>query len=390
MTQPIANRIMSLDLLKGLVMIIMALDHTRDYFHADAFLFDPTDPEKTNAAIFFTRWITHFCAPAFSLLAGISAYLVGMRKSKAELSKFLLSRGIWLMFIELTVVNFGWFFDVHFSTIPLLVIWVLGVSMVCLAAIIHLPFKAILAFSLVVIFGHNLLDNLHFEDSFLWSFLHERNFFPISETRTIVLAYPLLPWVGVMSLGYYVGSFYNKIVEAKKRQQLFTYLGIACVLLFFALRGVNGYGNPKAWSSYETALQTFFSFMDPLKYPPSLSYLLMTLGPTFVFLGLAENLKGKVVDVISVFGKVPFFYYIVHLYIIHLGAMLLAELTGYGWQIMLLPQWIGRVTELQGYGLSLGGTYLVWLAIVVMLYPLCLKFSKYKLAHKEKWWLSYF
>jgi hypothetical protein len=130
--------------------------------------------------------------------------------------------------------------------------------------------------------------------------------------------------------------------------------------------------------------------MDPLKYPPSLSYLLMTLGPTFLFLGLAENLKGKVVEVISVFGKVPFFYYIVHLYIIHLGAMLLAELTGYGWQIMLLPEWIGRVTELQGYGLSLGGTYLVWLAIVAMLYPLCLKFSNYKLAHKEKWWLSYF
>jgi uncharacterized membrane protein len=353
-------------------------------------LFDPTDPEKTNAAIFFTRWITHFCAPAFSLLAGISAYLVGMRKSKAELARFLLSRGIWLMFIELTVVNFGWFFDVHFSTIPLLVIWVLGVSMVCLAALIHLPFKAILAFSLVVIFGHNLLDNLHFEGSFFWSFLHERNFFPISETRTVVMAYPLLPWVGVISLGYFMGSFYNKIIEAKKRQQLFTYLGIACVLLFFALRGLNGYGNPKPWSTYETALQTFFSFMDPLKYPPSLSYLLMTLGPTFLFLGLAENLKGKVVEVISVFGKVPFFYYIVHLYIIHLGAMLLAELTGYGWQIMLLPEWIGRVTELQGYGLSLGGTYLVWLAIVAMLYPLCLKFSNYKLAHKEKWWLSYF
>jgi len=381
---------MSLDLLKGLVMIIMAIDHTRDYFHADAFLFDPTDPEKTNAAIFFTRWITHFCAPAFSLLAGISAYLVGMRKSKAELSKFLLSRGIWLMFIEVTVVNFGWFFDVHLSTIPLQVIWVLGLSMICLAAIIHLPMKVILGFSLVVILGHNVLDNVDFEGNFLWGILHGWSFLQIAENTRIVLAYPLLPWVGVMSLGYYLGTFYNKTYDAKKRQQLFTYIGIACVLLFFALRGINGYGNPKAWSTYETTLQTFFSFMDPLKYPPSLSFLLMTLGPTLFFMGRLENIKGKVVEAISVYGKVPFFYYILHIYVIHLGAMLLAELTGFGWQSMLLTQWISSVPELKGYGLSLGGTYLVWLAIVAMLYPLCLKFSNYKLAHKEKWWLSYF
>jgi hypothetical protein len=162
------------------------------------------------------------------------------------------------------------------------------------------------------------------------------------------------------------------------------------MLLFFALRGWNAYGNPKAWSTYETGLQTFFSFMNPFKYPPSLSFLLMTLGPTLFLMGRLENVKGKVVEAISVYGKVPFFYYIVHLYVIHLSAMLLAELTGFGWQSMILERWISSVPELSGYGLSLGGTYLVWLAIVAMLYPLCLKFSNYKLAHKEKWWLSYF
>jgi len=390
MAHTTSNRIMSLDLLKGLVMIIMALDHTRDYFHADSFLFNPTDPEKTNTAIFFTRWISHYCAPAFCLLAGISAYLVGMRRSKAALSKFLFSRGIWLMFIEITVVNFGWFFNVNFGTILLQVIWVLGVSMICLAAVIHLPIKVILGFSLVVIIGHNLLDNLDFGGNFLWGVLHGWSYFQLSENVKVVLTYPLLPWVGVMSLGYYLGSFYNKTFDSERRQQLFTYIGIACVLLFFALRGWNAYGNPKAWSTYETGLQTFFSFMNPLKYPPSLSFLLMTLGPTLFLMGRLENVKGKVVEAISVYGKVPFFYYIVHLYVIHLSAMLLAELTGFGWQSMILERWISSVPELSGYGLSLGGTYLVWLAIVAMLYPLCLKFSNYKLAHKEKWWLSYF
>ena len=381
---------MSLDLLKGMVMIIMALDHTRDYFHADSFLFDPTDPEFTNAPIFFTRWITHYCAPAFSLLAGISAYLVGMRKTKAELSKFLLSRGIWLVFIEVTVVNFGWFFNVHFNTIPLQVIWVLGVSMIGLAAIIHLPMKAILSFSLVIIFGSNLLDAIHSDGSIFWSFLHERNRFQLSEHTTLVIAYPLLPWIGVMSLGYYIGSFYNKTFDVKRRRQLLVGMGIASVLLFVVLRAINGYGNPKHWSTYETGLQTFFSFMDPLKYPPSLTYLLMTLGPTLFLMGVLENIKGKAVDMIAVYGKVPFFYYILHIYFIHLAAMLLAQLTGYGWQTMLLTQWIALVPELQGFGLSLGGTYLVWLAIVALLYPLCLRFSQYKLANKHKAWLSYF
>lgn len=187
------SRIQSLDLLKGLVMVIMALDHTRDFFHANSFIFDPTDPTQTDFFTYFTRWVTHYCAPAFSLLAGISAFLLGSRKSKKELSAFLLTRGIWLVFIEVTVVNFAWFFDVGYSVILFGVIWVLGVSMIVLAALIHLPMKAILWISLVIIFGHNLLDNIHFEGSFLWGLIHERIFYETSGGTVLPTPYPLLP-----------------------------------------------------------------------------------------------------------------------------------------------------------------------------------------------------
>ncbi len=383
------NRILSLDLLKGLVMVIMALDHTRDYFHADSFFFDPTDPLKTDVFTYFTRWITHYCAPAFSFLAGISAFLVGMRKTKKELSKFLLSRGIWLIFIELTVVTFAWFFDVQFSVIVFGVIWVLGLSMVFLSGIVHLPLKVILWLSLIIIFGHNLLDAVHYDGNILWGLLHERQFIPLLDGHLFVTVYPLLPWLAVMSLGYFMGSYYNKNVPAEKRRLHFTRIGVISLLLFFVVRYANAYGSAIPWKEYDTFLQTAFSFMDPLKYPPSLTYLLMTLGGTFLFLGLSEKLRGKWVEVFSVFGRVPFFYYIIHLYVIHIGAMALAELTGFGWESMLLTRWVSFTVALQGYGLSLGWTYVVWIVIVLMLYPLCKRFSDYKLGNKEKWWLSY-
>lgn len=382
------TRIRSLDLLKGLIMIIMALDHTRDYFHYYSFHFDPTDPEHTSTMIFFTRWITHFCAPVFSLLAGVSAYLVGIRKSKKELSKFLLSRGIWLLLIEVTVVNFGWFFNIHFTTIPLQVIWVLGISMILLSAIIHLPIKAILGLSLLVIFGHNLLDNVHFENNFFWSMLHERHFFIVGEHR-IATAYPVIPWFAVMSLGYVTGSLYQKTSDPDKRKRLLKITGFTGLCLFFVVRGINGYGNSYHWQNYPTNLQTAFGFLDPEKYPPSLSYLLMTVSVAFLFLAYSENLKGKMADIISVYGKVPFFYYILHLYLIHIFAMILAQLTGFGWQAFILEGWVGGSPDLQGYGLNLFGTYIVWLSVVISLFPLCKKFSDYKLQNKDKWWLSY-
>ncbi len=389
MNQIKSNRIESLDILKGLVMVIMALDHTRDYFHHDAFLFDPADPINTNVALFFTRWISHFCAPAFAFLAGMSAFLVGRRKSKNELASFLLKRGLWLMFIEITIVCFAWRFNIHFPNISLQVIWVLGLSMICLAGIIYLPMKYILALSLVVICGHNLLDTINQSDNLFWLILHQRGSFQLAEGVTLGVIYPLLPWFAIMSLGYYFGSYYDSSVAAAKRQKLFTILGLLGIALFFIVRGVNDYGNYHPWSSYETTAQTLYSFFDPAKYPPSLSFTLMTLGATFLFLGTTENIKNKVTDFFAVFGKVPFFYYIMHLYVIHLFALTLSQVTGFGWDAMILNQWVTSSKELTGYGVNLWLVYLIWTSIILLLYPFCKMFSDYKTTHKEKWWLSY-
>ena len=384
------TRIESLDLLKGLVMVIMALDHVRDYFHYEAFFFDPTDPDKTNAAIYFTRWITHYCAPAFSFLAGISAFLVGRRKSKKDLSLFLLSRGIWLVFIEVSVVGFAWFFDIEFGTIALQVIWSLGISMIVLALFIHLPLKVILIMSLIIIFGHNALDYLHMERSVWWGIVHEFNVFRLDSGKVLVTGYPLLPWIGVMSLGYYFGKFYDTDFSAEKRRKAFNIIGIAAIMLFFTIRLINGYGNPKHWQAYEELSKTVFSFMDPLKYPPSLAYLLMTLGPALLVLANTEQLRGRISYFFKVFGRVPFFYYILHLYVIHGLAVITAELTGFGWESMILKKWVTLSEQLDGYGFSLPYVYLIWILVVLALYPLCKKFSEYKMAHKEKKWLSYF
>lgn len=390
MTKLKAKRIQTLDILKGAVIIFMALDHTRDYFHASSFLFDPADPEKSNLFLFFTRWITHYCAPAFSFLAGISAFLVGRRKSKPELTSFLLKRGIWLMFIELSIVYFGWSFNIHFNHFGLLVIWSLGISMIFLAAIIHLSMKNILILSLVIIFGHNLLDNIHIDHNLIWSILHERGNFTLLDSIKIRVTYPIIPWIGVMSLGYYFGKFYNNDVIPEDRQKLFTKIGLASIAGFLILRGMNLYGNSDPWISFDSFSQTLISFMDPAKYPPSMTYLLMTLGPTFVFLGNSENLKGRIADFCATFGKVPFFFYIIHIYAIHLFAAILAELTGFGFESMVLNGFVSTNQQLIGFGVNLVWVYAVWLAILFMLYPVCKKFANYKLNHKEKWWLSYF
>ena len=389
MTSPSRPRIDSIDLLKGLVMVSMALDHTRDYFHASAFIFDPTDPTQTSLIIFFTRWVTHFCAPAFSFLAGISAFMVGRRKTRNQLSEFLIKRGIWLIIIELTIVNFAWYFDPQFRTFNLFVIWSLGVSMLVLAGLIHLPRKFILLFSLTLILGHNLLDTVHYPGNLLWSVLHEFNIFKFSGTLQLYTGYPLIPWIAVMALGYYFGSFYNTSFDPLKRKKIFNLLGVAAIFSFILIRWINRYGDPLGWNQYETFSQSLVSFLNPNKYPPSLLYLLMTLGGVFLFLANSGKLKGRVVNFFSSFGRVPFFYYILHLYLIHLVAMIFAQFSGFGWQKLILPGWSGQTPGFKGYGFGLWVVYAVWIGIVVSLYPLCKKFDTYKMNHKEKWWLSY-
>ena len=383
------SRIESIDLLKGLVMIVMALDHTRDYFHYSAFFFDPADPTKSTLPIFFTRFITHFCAPIFCFLAGTSAFMVGKRKSKSELSGFLLKRGIWLVFIEMTIVNFAWYFDIYFRSPGLLVIWSLGISMIVLAALVHLPRKIILLFSLLLILGHNLLDAVHFNGNLFWAILHEFAFFKITNAVEFVVGYPIIPWIAVMSLGYYFGAFYDKSFDAEKRKKLFNIIGISALIAFVILRYSNLYGDSIHYKDYGTLSKNLISFFNPSKYPPSLDYLLMTLGTALIFLANAEKIKGKTVDFFSTFGRVPFFYYILHLYLIHLIALIFAEFSGFGWRIMILQDWVTETATLKGYGFPLWVVYAVWIFVIVLLYPICKKFDKYKQARKDKWWLSY-
>ncbi len=381
-------RIESLDLLKGLVIVIMAIDHVRDYFHYSSYFFDPTDPALTTIPLFLSRFLTNFCAPAFSFLAGLSAFMIGKRKSPNELSIFLLKRGLWLVFVELVIMDFGWCFDISFRLIAFQVIWSLGISMIFLAALLHLPKKVILIFSCLLIFGHNLLDNIHF-DNILWTFLHERKPFLTTADHEFRVGYAIIPWVAVMSLGYWFGSYYNTTFEPSKRRKLFNIIGISALLLFVILRSVNSYGNILPWKDYGNLTQTIFSFFNLSKYPPSLSFLLVTLGGALLFLANTEKLKGKAVNFFCVFGRVPFFFYIIHIYLIHLLALITAEFTGFGWQKMILPALPFRVEALKGFGFNLLIVYLIWILVILLLYPICKKFDAYKQAHKEKWWLSY-
>jgi uncharacterized membrane protein len=379
-------RIESIDLLKGFVMVLMALDHTRDYFYQSAAFFDVSNPAHATLPVYLTRVVTHVCAPAFSFLAGVSAYMSGRRRTKAGLSVFLIKRGLWLILMELTIIAFAWYLNVEFTNMDLGVIWVLGVSMIALAGFIHLPLHAVLMISILMIAGHNLLDGVHL-NTVRWGILHE-----VYSTRilhgnvTFTVVYPVIPWVAVMSLGYYFGQFYQSSFGTENRQKLFNQIGLGSIALFILLRWANVYGDPVPWIHLPTTGRTFMSFFNVNKYPPSLCYLLFTLAFTFLFLANSEKWRGKLVDFFCVFGRVPFFYYIVHLYTIRILGMALAQLMGYGWESAIQHDF---EIDLKGFGFSLPVVYLIWIGIILVLYPLCKKFDRYKQSHREQWWLSY-
>lgn len=366
-------------------MIIMALDHTRDFFHWSANHYDPLGFSHTSTPIFLTRWITHFCAPVFVFLAGTSAWLTGIRKEKNVLSKFLLTRGIWLVFLEITFVNFGVSFDIHFGFIMLQTIWALGISMIVLSFLIYLPKRILLIIALLIIFGHNLFDNFHVEGNnlkaFAWSAVHDPKFFKFGNTRVFLL-YPVLSWVGVMSAGYCFGELYTRFT-VEKRKMILTWLGSACIFLFIVIRLTNFYGDASPWVKQQTPIFTFLSFINVTKYPPSLLYILMTIGPAILFLAFTEKTLNKFGNIISVYGKVPMFYYLIHFYVIHIAAITAALLSGFTFKQLASGQ------PLEGYGFKLWVVYLVWISIVALLYPICKKYAKYKFSHPEKWWLSY-
>ena len=393
MSTILKNRITSIDFLRGTVMIIMALDHVRDYLYSGSFYFDPLDLDKTTGVLFFTRWITHFCAPIFMLLAGTSASLIGQKKTKKELSVFLIKRGLWLIFLEIIVVNFGWNFNVTFPMFFFITIWALGLSMTILAAFIHLDKKLILGICLLIVAGHNLLDNTHFDGNTLtgfgWSLLHDQRFFMAGKEMFLV-GYPIVPLMAIMPLGYCLGSWFTAGYDSQKRQKNLLILGSVCIVLFVVLRYTNLYGDPVKWTVQKDAFFTFLSFIKVNKYPPSLLYLLVTLGAAFLFLSFTEKMKNGFVNVVSVYGRVPMFYYLIHIYIIHLIALIASVFTtGQNWHLWILTKPIWFTTDLKGYGFSLPVAFLVWIAIVVGLYPLCKRYDAYKQANKQKWWLSY-
>jgi uncharacterized membrane protein len=389
-----SRRVESIDLLRGTVMIIMALDHARDYFHGDAYIFDPTDLTHTNGMLFFTRWITHFCAPIFMFLSGVSAFLYGVKNGRKALSFFLLTRGLWLIFAELFIVSVGWTFNVHYTVYILQVIWAFGVSMIVLSALLDLSRKGLLAIALVLLAGHNLLDKIRVTGdgggAFFWAFLHEQRPFTFGPFF-IFVGYPILPWIGLICLGYYFGQFYAPEQDPASRQKTLRYLGWGAIGLFILLRAINVYGDPNPWSVQRDPFFTLLSFLNVSKYPPSLLYVLMTIGPALLFLSYMERPLNALTGKLAVFGRVPMFYYLVHIYFLHGLAIIGAILSGHPASDMtFLTTWVTANTQLKGYGFGLTVVYAVWIGTVLFLYPFCKWFDKYKRSHSaQQKWLSY-
>ena len=388
-----APRITSIDLLRGLVMVLMALDHVRMYFGVGTWYASPTDLATTTPGLFFTRWITHFCAPVFVFLAGTSAFLRGAKgASKSQTAWFLLTRGIWLVVVEVAIVNFGWTFDVTYSLLILQVIWAIGISMIVLAALVFLPTQAIVVVGLIIIFGHNLLDPLRrhglgFLD-YAWYVLHQPQLV-VANGRLISIFYPVLPWAGLMVLGYAFGSLFGNDVPAARRTVLLLASGIAALALFLILRLFNLYGEPIPRQTLDSDTFTLLSFLNTTKYPPSLQFLLMTMGPALVFLALIEYARPQATNPLVVFGRVPFFFYIVHIYLIHALAMMTLALTGWDWREYILSAPRFRSGRLEGFGFGLEAVYSIWAIVVILLYPLCRWYQQVRQNHPGKWWLSY-
>lgn len=386
-TSTVKHRIASIDILRGLIMLIMAIDHARDYFHL-------AHPDATNLAIttpllFFTRWITHFCAPTFVFLSGISAYLVGTRRTKQQLSAYLIKRGIWLVFVEFVIINFAMTLDIGYHLQVFQVIWAIGGSMIILGLLVYTPLPVIGTVGVIIFFGHNILDIVNIGpvgQTFWFKLLLSANGFgtlwPYGTGRNIILAYALLPWTGVMLIGYVFGSLYQKHIDAFKRKKTLLFAGLSLLLLFIILRTFNIYGDPAPWSVQKTTALSIFSFLNVSKYPCSLLYLCLTLGISITALAFIENVSNKFTSILIVYGNVPFFYYVCHWYLIRIISLITFPLQGF--KLKDIVSFDPPLT----FGYPLGGVYLIWLCIIVILYFPCRWFGNYKKTHTH-WWLSY-
>ena len=378
-------RLPGIDRMRGLVIVFMALDHVRDFFNAEALRFDPTDLTQTYPALFLTRFVTHYCAPTFVFLAGVSAFLHGAKLAdRGALARFLLTRGVWLILLDAFVVSPIWALEL--GPIHLATLWAIGFSMIALAGLVFLPPRAVLLLGAVILIFHNLLDPVHapaFGDwAPLWSILHEQGALPFGLPGEV--GYPVLPWIGIMALGYGLGPLFLK--PAAERARTLSRLGLAAIALFLLLRATNFCGDPHPWSAQGNGVMTVLSGLNVTKYPPSLLYALVTLGPVFLLLPAMERLAGMAGEVLATFGRVPLFVYVLHLYAAHAAAVALwlaesfrlDQLRGFG--VEMAPP--------EGLGLSLAGTYAAWILIMAALYPACQWFGGVKRRRRD-WWLSY-
>jgi len=379
-------RLDSVDLVRGVIMILMALDHTRDFFGIPGQ--NPTDLATASAGLFLTRWVTHICAPVFFLLTGTGAFLSLRRRTPAGLARFLVTRGVWLIFVDVILLRcLGYQFNVDFRVTMLLVLWALGWSMIVLAALVRFPSWVAAAFGILLVTGHNLLDGVRSANP-LWAILHGPGFVLNTPSHIIFAAYPLIPWIGVTALGYALGQVYRWEVERRRRFLLLA--GLAITAAFFVVRGLNVYGDPSPWAPRPAPLFTALSFLNVTKYPPSLSFLLMTLGPALLFLRAVDQRIPRLLRPAVVFGRVPMFYYMLHFALIHLLAIGTC-LALYG-----SAHWMFESPDLAhypfspppGWGWSLPVVYLVWALVVAVMYPVSRWFAGVKRRRSDPW-LSY-
>lgn len=377
-----SERSVAIDAVRGAVMVLMVLDHARDFFFG--FRVDPTDLEATTPVLFFTRWVTHFCAPGFVLLAGAAAYLYGQKRSAAERRRFLWTRGLWLVLLEITVVRMGWIPEPFYRFTLLQVIWAIGWSMVLLAPLSSLSPRVLVAIGAAIVLSHNLLDPIDASTlgdwRFPWAVIHDRERFEPLAGHHLSVGYPLVPWVGVMALGFGIGALFARPPE--ERRPWLVRIGLALTIAFVVLRALNVYGDPRPWSAHPDATLTLLDFLDCEKYPPSLAYLLMTLGPILLALWAFDRFANREsVGPLLVIGTVPLFFYVAHLYLLRFTSIAFAY-ARWGMGAFALPP--------EGHALSpeypLWATYLAWIATVLILYPACRWYGELKRRRSATWW----
>ncbi|HJY88430.1 MAG TPA: hypothetical protein VKE24_16465, partial [Candidatus Acidoferrales bacterium] len=375
---------------------LMALDHVRDFLHRGAMSSSPTDLTRTTPLLFFTRWVTHACAPTFMLLAGLGAFLWWHgKRTKLQLSIFLLARGLWLVALELTLMQLAYYFDVSLRyPILLLVLWALGASMIALALLIWLPIRVLAVLSIAVITLHNLLDGANAAQfgpaAWAWNLLHQPGAFSLAGA-TVIVGYPLVPWVAVMALGFCLGPLFLEDREVRRRY--LTVIGAAVTVTFVVIRMLNGYGDPQPWTAQRSTTYTLLSFLNTIKYLPSLDFLLMTLGPSLLALAWFDRPGLKPCNPLVVFGRVPLFYFVVHFYAAHAAAAVLAlaryRTGALAFLFQPVPSMGGPPEQFPAqFGYDLWMVYLVWAIILLALYPACRWFAAIK-AKRHDWWLSY-